>query len=74
MHLEILKKSIDYLVNDGKYDRQELEDLLALALEDNEVNDDEKRVLKDIFNTALIAGVDDDTLKWIKLTSVKYGL
>ena len=74
MHIEILKQSIDYLVNDGRYDRKELEHLLAMAMEDGEINDDEKRVLKDIFYTALVAGVDDDTLSWIKQTNVKYSL
>ena len=64
MHIEILKKSIDFLVNDGRYDRDELEHLLKMALEDKNINDDEKRVLNDIFNTALIAQADDETKEW----------
>ena len=74
MHIEILKKSIDYLVNDGRYDREELEHLLRIALEDKNINDDEKRVLNDIFNTALIAHADDETKEWIFNTRSKYNI
>ncbi|WMS87628.1 hypothetical protein [Pleionea litopenaei] len=74
MHINILKRSIDFLVDDGRYDRRELETLLAMALEDKSIDDDEKRVLSDIFNTAAIAGLDQATEAWIKKTRAKYAI
>lgn len=51
-HLDILLASIKVFSNDGKLDLAELEHLLALALRDQTIDDEEKRVLARIFAEA----------------------
>ena len=48
-YLEITYMSID-VFKDGKCDRDELEKLLSIALKDGVVDDNEKRVLTNIFS------------------------
>lgn len=49
-HHEIAIASIRCFTDDGTLDAGELNFLLGLALRDNVIDDDEKRVLSDIFN------------------------
>lgn len=49
-HLEIAASSVRVFANDGTLDIRELEHLLAVALRDGSVNDDERRVLGNILN------------------------
>jgi len=48
-HLEIALASIQCFTDDGTLDMGELDFLLGLALRDNKVDDEEKRVLGNIF-------------------------
>ena len=49
-HLEIAIASIQCFTDDGTLDMGELNFLLGLALSDNKVDDEEKRVLGNIFS------------------------
>lgn len=51
-HLEIALASIPVFTNDGELDAAEFDKLLALALRDQAIDDDEKRVLGNIFKQA----------------------
>ena len=57
-HLEIALASIPVFTNDGELDVAELEKLLALALRDQSVDEDEKRVLGNIFKQAELSELD----------------
>ena len=47
-HLEIAATSVRVFANDGTIDMRELEHLLSVALRDGNVNDDERRVLRNV--------------------------
>jgi len=49
-YLELTFKSIQCFTNDGKLLVDELDDLLDIALRDGVVDNDEKRVLNNIFD------------------------
>ncbi len=49
-YLEIAFRSIQCFADDGKLLVHELEELMAIALRDGVVDEDEKRVLKNIFS------------------------
>lgn len=49
-HLEIAATSVRVFANDGTIDMRELEHLLSVALRDGSVNDDERRVLRNILD------------------------
>ena len=51
-YLELAYSSIKIFANDGTVDLTELNFLLGLALRDGQIDDDEKRVLKRIFDNA----------------------
>ncbi|WP_145985398.1 hypothetical protein [Marilutibacter maris] len=57
-HLEIALASIRVFTDDGRMDLGELERLLELALRDRAVDEDEKRVLANIFARAEKDGVE----------------
>ncbi len=57
-HLEIAVASIKCFTDDGQLDLNELNFLLGLALRDNVVDEDEKRVLGSIFQQALSGNVN----------------
>lgn len=56
-HHEIALASIRCFTDDGTLDAGELNFLLGLALRDNIIDDDEKRVLSDIFSKVSKADV-----------------
>ncbi len=58
-HLEIAVSSIQCFTDNGKLDLNELNFLLGLAMRDNVVDEDEKRVLGSIFEQALAGSVDN---------------
>ena len=51
-YLDIALAAIEVFTDDGKLDLEELNFLLGLALRDNVVDDDEKRVLANVFRRA----------------------
>ena len=68
-HLEIALASIRCFTDDGKLDLGELNFLLGLALRDEKVDDDEKRVLGDIFKQVLDSDVSE--VVWNRILEVK---
>lgn len=73
-YLELAYSSIRIFANDGKLDLTELNFLLGLALKDGQVDDDEKRVLRRIFEQAEEAGVDPIVAGRIRAARRKHGL
>ncbi len=72
-HHDIAIASIHVFSDDGRLDLAELEKLLALALRDDVVDQDEKRVLANILTRAERDGVDADVQTRIDEVRVKYG-
>lgn len=68
-HLEIAIASIRCFTDDGRLDIGELNFLLGLALRDNKIDPDEKRVLADIF--AKVRSGDVDPKVWERIQQVK---
>ena len=48
-YLELAYLSMQIFANDGKVDMEELNQLLGIALRDNQIDEDEKRILQNIF-------------------------
>jgi hypothetical protein len=71
-HLEIAIASISAFSEDGKLDLAELETLLALALRDEIVDEDEKRVLVNVLTRAERDGVAADVQARIAEVRAKY--
>jgi hypothetical protein len=72
-HHEIAISSIHVFSDDGRLDLAELEKLLALALRDEVVDEDEKRVLGNILTRAERDGVAADVQSRIDELRTKYG-
>ncbi len=67
--VELAYSSIPVFADDGTLDLEELNFLLGIALQDGKIDDDEKRVLGNIFNQV---GKQDVTGKvWKRITEVK---
>lgn len=49
-YLEMTFRSIQCFSNDGQFRPDELEELLQIALRDGKIDDNEKRVLQNIFS------------------------
>lgn len=73
-HLEIALASIRCFTDDGTLDIEELNFLLGLALRDNKVDEEEKRVLGDIFSKVSKSEVSE--LVWNRILEAKkiYGI
>jgi hypothetical protein len=72
-HLAIAVTSIHVFSDDGKLDLTELEKLLAPALRDEVVDEDEKRVLGNILAPAEGDGVAAEVQARIDEVGAKYG-
>ena len=72
-HHEIAIASIHVFSDDGRLDLSELEKLLALALRDDVVDEDEKRVLGNILTRAGRDGVDAEVQARIDEVRARYG-
>lgn len=59
-HLQLALAAIPAFVDDGRLSLEELEHLLALALRDQTIDDDERHVLANILDRAERDGVDED--------------
>ncbi len=73
-HHEIAISSIHVFSDDGRLDLAELEKLLALALRDEVVDEDEKRVLANILTRAERDGVAADVQTRIDQVRLQYSL
>jgi hypothetical protein len=72
-HHEIAVASIHVFSDDGRLDLAELEKLLTLALRDEVVDEDEKRVLGNILTRAERDGVAAEVQARIDVVRLKYG-
>ncbi len=68
-HQEIALSSIRCFRNDGTLDLAELNFLMGLALRDKVVDDDEKRVLNNIFKQVTRSDVSEEV--WERIQSIK---
>jgi hypothetical protein len=59
-HLQLALAAVPVFTNDGKLDLAELESLLAKALADHRLDDEEKRVLANVIDRAESDGVTPD--------------
>ncbi|MGY1408042.1 MULTISPECIES: hypothetical protein [unclassified Luteimonas] len=59
-HLQLALAAVPIFTNDGKLDLAELDSLLAKALADHQLDDEEKRVLANVIDRAEADGVDAD--------------
>lgn len=73
-HLQLAYSSIRIFANDGTIDMGELKSLLSMALADGKIDEDEKRVLRNIFKQVPKSDVSEEV--WEKILSVrkKYGI
>ena len=72
-HLEIAYSSIRVFADDGKVDLGELNFLLGLALRDGEIDDEEKRVLRNIFKQARDTNLSPGVEERIREVENRYG-
>ena len=72
-HLEIAYSSIRVFADDGKVDLGELNFLLGLALRDGEIDEEEKRVLRNIFNQARETNLSPRVEERIREVENRYG-
>ncbi len=73
-HHAIAVASIHVFSDDGRLDLAELEKLLALALRDEVIDEDEKRVLGNILTRAERDGVAADVQARIDEVRARYGV
>lgn len=73
-HLKLALASIGAFADDGRLDHEELDQLMAVALRDDVVDDEEKRVLGNILARAEADGVDAATGARITEIRAKHGL
>ena len=73
-HLVIALASIQVFTNDGTLDVTELQNLLDLALRDDVIDDDEKRVLGNIFKQAELGTLDPEVQSRIAQARQQHGI
>lgn len=73
-HLVIALASIQVFTNDGTLDVAELQNLLDLALRDKIVDEDEKRVLGNIFKQAELGTLDAEVKRRIDEARELHGI
>lgn len=73
-HLKLALASIQVFTDDGRMDCEELDKLLAVALADGVVDDEEKRVLANILARAEKDGVDAEVQARIREVRLQHAL
>ena len=73
-HIEITIHSMKVFLDDGKLDIAELNFLLGLAMLDNGIDEDERRVLKNILSQAEKGELDPSTRAHIEQVRLEYNL
>ena len=68
-HLTIAALSIRCFTDDGTLDLKELDQLLGIALLDKVIDDDERRVLRNIYFNISEGDVDKET--WVKMKRIR---
>lgn len=73
-HLEIAYHSVNAFANDGKLDERELDKLLGIAERDGVVNEDETRILSNIFSKLKTYEISTQMREKILAVERKYGI
>lgn len=73
-HLQLALAAIPAFSDDGRLSLEELEQLLALALRDEVIDEDERRVLANVLDRAERDGVDPNVFERIRQVRTTYGL
>ena len=73
-HLEIAYSSIQVFLDNGQLDLNELNFLLGLALRDNVVDEDEKRVLASLFRRAEEGKLTSKVIERISEARLRHGI
>ena len=73
-HLNIAIQSIKCFTDDGQLDEVEINFLMGLALADNNIDEDEKRVLSNIFRRAGLSNCSSNTTNRIIEIKKKYSI
>jgi len=73
-YLKIAIASIQCFTDDGTLDIQELNFLLGIALADQHIDDEEKRVLQNIFSQVSQTEVSEKVWERMQAIEHKYGL
>jgi len=73
-YLELAFRSIQCFADDGKLDVQELEELMEIALKDGVIDDNEKRVLANIFDRLTPAELTRDMQQKVEEIKAKHGI
>lgn len=72
-HIELAYSSIRVFADDGTIDAEELSFLMGITLKDGEIDDNEKRVLNDIFSQVSEDQVSAKVWERMHAIRVKYG-
>lgn len=72
-YLEMSFKSINCFANDGKLLPDELDEIFDIALRDGEVDDNEKRVLRDIISRLTESELTPEMINKIDKLRSEYG-
>jgi len=73
-HIEITIESMKVFMNDGQLDVAELNFLLGLAMRDSGIDEDERRVLKNIIARAEKSPMDASTRAHVEKVKLEYDL
>lgn len=73
-HIDIAVESISCFTDDGTLSQEEVRRLLGLALRDGVVDDEEKRVLNNIFNKVTQGEVAAETWAIMQEARAKHGI
>ena len=64
-HVKMIMESIKSFANDGLYSVDELERIITIAIEDGEIDADERRVLATVLNKAKDIPFDEEVKPYI---------
>ena len=73
-HIELAYSSIPVFADDGTIDMGELNFLMGIALRDERIDEDEKRILKSIFDRVSAGDVTPRVWERIEAIRAKYGI
>ncbi|KGD66388.1 hypothetical protein Y5S_00055 [Alcanivorax nanhaiticus] len=73
-YLEMTFRSINCFSDDGKLDVNELDSLVEIAMRDGEIDDNEKRVLRNIIDRLTDAELTDDMQVRVQSLQEQHGI
>jgi uncharacterized membrane protein YebE (DUF533 family) len=73
-HIQIALQSIDAFLNDGTLDTSEINKMLATAMADGHIDDNEKRTLQSIFAHAAKSELSSEAKALIESLKLRHGL